>query len=65
MKKTGLELSKPLIRMLATLTVCLLGEAKANLVSLAVALPIDGTNLLVRMQRNRADNGQDGVEEAW
>ncbi|RCV64717.1 hypothetical protein C5S53_07355 [Methanophagales archaeon] len=52
-EKTGLELSKPLIRMLATLTVCLLGGAKANLVSLAVALPIDGTNLLVRMQRIR------------
>ena len=52
-EKTELKLSKPQIRMLATLTVCLLGGAKANLVSLAVALPIDGTNLLVRMQRIR------------
>jgi hypothetical protein len=49
-EKTELKLSKPQIRMLATLAVCLLGGAKANLVSLAVALPIGDTNLLVRMQ---------------
>ena len=53
LEKIELVLSNPQIRMLATLTVCLLGGAKANLVSLAVALPIDGTNLLVRMQRIR------------
>ncbi len=52
-EKTELELYRPQIRMLATLTVCLLGGAKANLVSLANAMPFDGTNLLVRMQRIR------------
>ena len=49
----GLKLSKPLTGMLATLIVCLLGGAEANLVSLAEALPYDGTSLLVRMQRIR------------
>jgi hypothetical protein len=60
-EKSELELSKPLIRMLATLTVCLLGGAKANLVSLAEALPIDGTNLLVRMQRIRRFLSNEGI----
>ena len=52
-EKTEVVLSKPQIMMLVTLTVCLLGGAKANLVSLAEALPMEGTNLLVRMQRIR------------
>lgn len=60
-EKNGLELSKPLITMLAALTVCLLGGAKANLVSLAEALPIDGTNLLVRMQRIRRFLSNEGL----
>ena len=51
--KSGLKLSKPLTGMLAVLVVCLLGGAEANLVSLAEALPYDGTNSLVRMQRIR------------
>lgn len=60
-EKSGLELSKPLIKMLAALTVCLLGGAKANLVSLAEALPYDGTNLLVRMQRIRRFLSNEGI----
>ena len=52
-EKNGLRASKPLITMLTTLTVCLLGGAEANLVSLAEALPYDRTSLLVRMQRIR------------
>jgi len=59
--KIGLELSKPVTGMLAALIVCLLGGAKANLVSLAEALPFDGTGLLVRMQRIRRFLSCEGI----
>jgi hypothetical protein len=59
--KIGLELSKPLTGMLTVLIVCLLGGAKANLVSLAEALPLDGANLLVRMQRIRRFLSNEGI----